>query len=165
LSHKETNYWPISIGVIIAVVVVLIIFTVNFAITNSVHEENAFLKKYQDVDANFDKYNTQKNLFLSNYNPRLVNEKLVVGKNSLELILEPNEGYRSDDLNISFYLTRPISNKEDLDINLSSKNGNTFLSDEFVIDKEGRWRVYIKAQTPNSDIPAVIYFDINGSKE
>jgi len=165
LSKKEINYWPISIGVIIAVVVVLIIFTVNFAVTNSVHEENAFLNKYQDVDANFDKYNTQKIQFLNNYNPKLINEKLAVGTNSLELVLEPNEGYKSDDLNISFYLTRPISNKEDMDINLSSKDGNSFLSDEFTIDKEGRWRVYVKAKSPDSEVPAVIYFDINSSKE
>lgn len=164
MSKKEGNYWPLSIVVIIGVVVVLIIFTVNFAITNNVHEENAFLSKYQNVDANFNEYNAAKLKFQKEFSPTLVNERFIVGENAIRVAIDPKNGEMDRTLKIYFYLTRPVSNKEDIDLGEAKFDGASFVSNPFNIEKEGRWRVYLKAEKEGDSIPAVLYFDINSSK-
>jgi len=164
LSKKEISYWPFSIALIIGVVVVLIVFTVNFAVTNDVHEENAFLKKYQDVDANYNEYNAAKLKFQKEFSLALINEHFTVGENSIKVSINPKNGEMDKALKIYFYLTRPISNKEDIDLGEAMFENGVLISNEFNITKEGRWRVYLKAEKEGDSVPAVIYFDINSSK-
>ena len=51
MSAKPFNFWPLSIAGFIGVVVLLIVWTVYFALQNPVQRDDSFLASYQEADA------------------------------------------------------------------------------------------------------------------
>ena len=160
-NKKDRNLWPIAIAVVIFVVVGLIIYTVRLSSALKVQTENTYLSDYQTVDANINELMKSKKLFIQTYAPRLKTEALKIGEN--ELFLEIAGANPSDDLNISFFLTRPHTNVDNEDLGEGIKKENGYASKKFTVEKEGRWRVIVKAVTDINATPAVFSYDINTS--
>lgn len=51
MPAKPFNFWPLSIAGFIGVVVLLIVWTVYFALQNPVQRDDSFLTSYQEADA------------------------------------------------------------------------------------------------------------------
>ena len=72
----KRNYWPIFFIGIFTFVFSMIVWTVKSAVSLPVIEDHSFMKKYQDVDENYNDMMTLNNIFLSKYNLELnVNDK------------------------------------------------------------------------------------------
>ena len=71
----KRNYWPIFFIGIFTFVFSMIVWTVKSAVSLPVIEDHSFMKKYQDVDENYNYMMTLNNIFLSKYNMELNKKK------------------------------------------------------------------------------------------
>ena len=73
----KRNYWPLFFIGIFSFVFSMIIWTIMSASKVPVIEDHSFMKKYQDVDENYNKMMDSNALFLSKYNFELsINDKI-----------------------------------------------------------------------------------------
>ena len=64
---KKRNYWPLFFIGIFSFVFSMIIWTIMSAVSVPVIEDRSFMKKYQDVDENYNNMMDSNSLFLSKY--------------------------------------------------------------------------------------------------
>ena len=162
----KRNYWPVFFIGIFTFVFSMIVWTVKSAISVPVIEDNSFMKKYQDVDENYNNMMTSNNVFLSKYNFELdvnnnkfdlttadikyaqrviekfsVNKNLLkVGKNSLKLIVTDKITNEKKDVKIDLILSKTISNDSDKLLSNGDfvENDKTYIAD-FEIKESNNW--------------------------
>ncbi|MDY3201600.1 MAG: hypothetical protein AB7S49_12535 [Arcobacter sp.] len=136
----KRNYWPLFFIGIFSFVFSMIIWTVRSATSLPVIEDHSFMKKYQDVDENYNNMMDSNSLFLRKYNFEFyLNEKkfdlttddikysqrvlekyslhkdlLKVGKNSLKIVVYDKVTNEKKDVNIELIVTKSISNDSDM---------------------------------------------------
>lgn len=161
-KEKEKNLWPISITIVILVVIGLIIYTVRLSTSLKVQDENAYMSDYQSVDANINDLLKSKKEFIMLYAPIFRTEALQIGEN--EVFLDVSDNAPIEDVNLSFFLTRPHTNVNNQDLGEAIKIDDTsFKSKKFTVEKEGRWRIIVKAVTDINGTPAVLSYDLNAT--
>ena len=162
----KRNYWPLFFIGIFAFVFSMIIWTVKSAVGLPVIEDHSFMKKYQDVDENYNNMMTSNNLFLSKYNFELnlndrkfdlttadikysqrVVEKysehkdiLKVGKNNLKIIVTDKITNEKKDVNIQLVVSKTITADSDMAlINENFQNSNGVNNSTFELKEANNW--------------------------
>lgn len=67
MSAKPFNFWPLSIAGFIGVVILLIVWTVYFALQNPVQRDDSFLASYQEADARINTIQEEQKQFATLY--------------------------------------------------------------------------------------------------
>ena len=162
----KRNYWPIFFIGIFTFVFSMIVWTVKSAVSLPVIEDHSFMKKYQDVDENYNTMMDSNKLFQSKFNFDLfINDKqfglttddiklaqrviekfsvnknlLKVGKNSLKLIVTDKITNEKKDIKIDLILSKTISADSDKSLTNSDfiDTDKTYTSD-FEIKESNNW--------------------------
>ena len=162
----KRNYWPLLFIGIFSFTLVMIIWTIRSAINVPVIEDQSFMKKYQEVDDNYNNMMDSNTLFNSKYNleffindrefdlttedikfSQRVMEKfsdhknlLKIGENSLKLIVRDKVTNEKKDVLINLTLSKAISNDSDKILNNENFiNEEKIYSSKFEIKEENNW--------------------------
>ena len=162
----KRNYWPLLFISIFAFTLGMIIWTIKSAINVPVIEDHSFMKKYQDVDENYNKMMDSNTLFQSKYNLEFyVNDKqfdlttedikfsqrviekyslnknlLKIGNNSLKLIITDKNTNEKKDVIINLTISKTISADSDqLLTNENFTNTDKIYTSNFEIKESNNW--------------------------
>ena len=162
----KRNYWPLFFIGIFSFVFSMIVWTVKSAVSVPVIEDKSFMKKYQDVDENYNNMMTSNDKFLSKYDFELdVNDKkfnlttedikysqrvvekysqhkdiLKVGQNNLKVIVIDKITKEKKDVNIELEVSKTISADADLILNNEQfKNNEKVFNASFELKEENNW--------------------------
>ncbi len=168
---KETSYWPHMIMGFLIIGVSLGYWTVKHATALPVQESNEYMMKYQQADIHINDILKRKANFDKQFNIEIVDapmgvlelentkrakeEKVVVlknGSNSFSYRVSSKSGVPLTDANVTFLLTRPHTNKDDVMIgNVSGKNG-LYRVDDINVSKPGRYTLQLKVMVDKNTI-------------
>lgn len=158
-QHK--NYWPQGIVLMVLAVVILIIFTINFAIKSGIEMDNMYMSNYQAVDESINELVISQKKFEEEYRVSKVSERFEIGKNNFSFKVESLKGLPLSDLNASCLLSRPHTTKEDQKIDSAELANDTFTCKDIEIQNKGRYEVGIILK--NKDFGAYYNYEINSS--
>jgi len=164
LSEKKNKalHWPIGIFLAILAVVGLGIWTINVANSNPVVMDEFYFDKYQDVDYNYNKIKRSQMAFDKKYDINYDVDTFKIGDNSLVITVMTKDAKPVENAKIQVKITRPFTNKQDMDLKVvSSENGNYKMS-PFKIETVGRWQILSKVQV--GDLVSFTKTDINATK-
>ena len=164
----KRNYWPLFFIGIFSFVFSMIIWTIMSATKAPVIEDKSFMKKYQDVDENYNNMMDSNSAFLDKYSFELyLNEKkfdlsttdmmyaqrviekhskhkdsLKVGENSLKIVIIDKQTNEKKDVDVSLIVTKSIADDSDIVLN-SEKflNDNKIYSTKFEIKESNNWNI------------------------
>ncbi len=161
-KKNKALHWPIGIFLAIMAVVAMGAWTIGVANSNPVIMDDFYFDKYQDVELNYNEIQKSQMAFDKKYNISKNLDNFKLGDNELVLKIVTKDNQPVEDANITVKITRPISNKEDMNLNvISIKNGNYKLS-PFEIKSEGRWQILSKVQV--GELVSFSKIDINATK-
>lgn len=138
----KRNYWPLFFIAIFGFTFYMIVWTIYSAVKVPVQEDDAFFKKYQDVDENYNEIINSNNKFLSKYDFKIIlNNKefdldtndiflsqrviekrqthrdiLKVGENSIEVAIKDKTGNSIENMKIKFRVTKATNNNSIIDL-------------------------------------------------
>lgn len=162
----KRNYWPLFFIGIFGFTLIMIVWTVRTAIQTPVIEDHSFMKKYQDVDDNYNNMMDSNTLFQSKYNLELfINDKLFglttedikysqrviekyspnknllkIGNNTLKVIVTDKNTNEKKDVIINLTLSKTISADSDKIINNENfTNEDKVYTSNFEIKEENNW--------------------------
>ncbi len=145
-EKKEANYWPYAIVGMILTVVILGAWTIKVAIKNPVQLENSYMMKYQDVDENINEILEKQRRFDMKYSIALDSNRLKPGKNRIEVKILDNKGAPVKGAKVKVLLTRPNTAQHDIELEKFAYSDGRYLSEEFILDKIGRWNIVAKVE-------------------
>ncbi len=164
----KRNYWPLLFISIFSFTLGMIIWTIMSAIKVPVHEDEAFLKSYHDLDRDFNDVVESNKKFLLKYDFKiLINKKefdLVMsdmflsqrvieekskhkdifnnGKNTIIISAKDKNGIEQKDMEISLRVSRPTNHNNTIDFTNSEFK---FLDNKFNLELElplkGNWNI------------------------
>ncbi len=144
-DKKEINFWPYAILGMILTVVMLGVWTIKVAVSNPVQESDVYMMKYQDVDANINEILAKQEAFFSKYRIDLNGNKLQMGENRVRvLIVRKNDDSAVESAEIIAKVTRPTTNREDIELKNFRFEGGRYVSEPFELKKPGRWNIQVK---------------------
>ena len=178
-KNKETSYWPHMIVGFLMVGITLGYWTVKSAISVPVQESNDYMLKYQVADYNINEILEKKALFEQSNTIEIVDTKTAiteienskVGKEEKSVILKSGKNtfnYRItrkdntfvSDANVTFLLTRPHTDKEDILIKDIPAVDGKYIIRDINITKPGRYTLQLRAKIGEtvgySQIPAYL---------
>jgi hypothetical protein len=161
---ESRNYWPhFIVGSIIAVFG-LCVWTIKVANSLPVEVDDFYFDSYYNVNQNINKIKLQEIEFDKRYDVDLLNEKLNIGKNSIEIKLTSKSGDGIDDANISVLITRPLTSKFDKRLKTTDVESGRYSFEAFEIEQNqlGRWQV--KSKITIGDLTAFKVFEVNATK-
>jgi len=178
-KNSEKTYWPHMILGFLMVGITLGYWTVKSASSVPVQESNDYMMKYQQADMNINDILKKKAQFDKSYTIEITdvktglnsianskvakNEKsvlLTAGRNSFYYRITKKDNTTVEDMNVTFRLTRPHTDKEDVLVeNIPLIEGKYTIKD-INITKPGRYRLQLRAKIGEaigySDIPAYL---------
>lgn len=164
----KRNYWPLFFIGIFSFVFSMIVWTIYKTSHASLDEDRSFMKKYQEVDDNYNKMMDSNFAFLAKYNlefylndtkfdlttqdimySQRVLEKfskhknlLKVGQNSLKAIVYDKTTNEKKDVIIELVVTKSNSNSSDLIINNNNlRNDDKIYNTIFEIKEANNWNI------------------------
>ncbi len=164
----KRNYWPLFFIAIFGFSFYMIVWTIYSAIKVPVHEDDAFFKKYQDVDENYNKIIESNKKFLSKYDFKVIlNNKnydlgtndiflsqrviekrqthrniLQVGENSIKVSIKDKIGNSIDNVKIKFRVTKATNNNSIIDLYEDSfVFNNEVYSSKVTVPNVGNWNI------------------------
>jgi len=173
MSEKNKGrMWILIIAGLLLFGIYMIVWTVRSAMSVPVHESNNFMLKYQTADRNSNALIQAQKLFENKYNIELQNMKPIIlaeeeqnlnskikqeipmalkqGENSFSYRIEDKEGKSIENAKVSFLLTRPHTEKDDmLDESLTYQN-ESYQSKAFNINKAGRYTLQLRVKIDNA---------------
>ncbi len=161
MEKKEKSYWPEGITAIVLVVVGLIIWTVDIAISNPVSNEKKFGMKYQDVDENYNEIQKMQKDFLSAYKVETLNSKLAIGSNKIEMRLVNIDKKPVQDAEVDIVLSRPHTDADNKPLGTPTYKDGIYESKSFEVKKEGRYRLVYNIKVGGKKV--YLEHDINAS--
>ena len=162
----KRNYWPLFFIGIFGFTFAMIIWTIKSAVSVPVIEDKSFMKKYQDVDDNYNTMMDSNKLFSSKYDLELtlngkvfplttedikfsqrVIEKysphknlLKVGNNSLKVVIIDKNTNEKKDAIINLTISKTISADSDqLLTNENFTNSDKIYTSNFEIKESNNW--------------------------
>lgn len=139
---KKRNLWPFLFIGIFSFTFSMIVWTIYSAVNTPVHEDETFLKSYQDLDEHYNDVVNSNRVFSSKYNFQIVfNENkefglviddmfkgqrviektsahkktFIKGKNKVAIKVTDKAGNIVNDLDINFRISRPTNHKYTMD--------------------------------------------------
>ncbi len=167
---EKYHFWLAFFFFIFGMTFAMIIWTIKSAVNTPVYEDRSFMTSYQDVDYNYNEMVNSNSAFNSKYITELSingkirsleisdilygqrslkkmskNQKLLtVGDNHISLsIMDRNSKKVVKDANITFQITRPIVDREDILLNNFTFSDGKF-GNSFKIEKRGNWNIIAK---------------------
>ena len=164
MSEKKNKalHWPIGIFLAIMAVVVLGIWTIQKANENPVVMDEFYFDKYQDVELNYDKIQKSQIAFDKNYNISKNLKEFKLGQNTLELTLTDKSNKPVNSAKVIVKITRPFTNKQDIELNVTSVKDGVYRLSSFTIKEIGRWQILSKVSV--GDKTSFTKTDINATK-
>ncbi len=143
MSKKQKSFWPYGITIAILAVVVMGVGTIVTALKHPVQMDEAYMKKYQNVDNHINEIKKSQELFDKQYSVKIKNKQFNLGKNRLNIIVTDRYTNKiADNLTISVKITRPDDDR--FDIKLAAKEkADKYIFPEFDIKKPGRWLILV----------------------
>lgn len=165
---KKRNYWPLFFIGIFSFVFSMIIWTIMSAMSVPVIEDKSFMKKYQDVDENYNNMMDSNSAFLDKYNfefylndkkfelsttdmmfaQRVIEKQskhkdsLFVGQNSLKVVVTDKQTNEKKDIEISLIVTKSIANDGDIVLNNENfTNDEKIYTNKFDIKEANNWNI------------------------
>lgn len=162
----KRNYWPLFFIGIFSFVFSMIIWTIKSATSVPIIEDKSFMKKYQDVDENYNDMMNSNNLFLSKYNFELVlNDKtfplstedirysqkvmekksqhknsLKVGQNSVKITVLDKITNERKDIDIEIVVSKTISADSDMILkNENFESNDKIYNTKFELKEVNNW--------------------------
>lgn len=172
MANNNKTYWPHMIVGFLFIGLTMGFWTIKSASSMPVERENAYMMAYQDADKNFNEIQEAQAKFNSKYTIKLLNAKIVhIDDNNnsrkyhndpIELaqnssikydIIDKNGKSVTDDLNVTFLLTRPQTDKEDQKIGKLSKiDGSNWQTPNIQIVNKGRYTLVLRVAAPDGSV-------------
>lgn len=164
----KRNYWPLLFISIFSFTLGMIIWTIMSAIKLPVHEDEAFLKSYHDLDRNFNNVVESNKKFLAKYDfkivinkkefdlvmsdmflsQRVIEEKskhkdiFNIGKNNIIVFARDKNSIMQKNIEISLRISRPTNHHNTMDF---TNNEFTLTNSKFNVEVDlplkGNWNV------------------------
>ncbi len=145
MSKKQKSFWPYGITIAIIAVVIMGAGTIMIALKHPVQMDEAYMKKYQNVDNHINEIQKEQELFNKQYSLKINNKQFILGKNYLDIIItDKYTNKTADNLTINVKITRPDDDRYDIKLSSKEKNGK-YIFPEFNINKPGRWLMLVSA--------------------
>jgi len=143
MTNNNKTFWPYGITIAILAVVVMGAGTIMIALKHPVQMDEAYMKKYQNVDNHINEIQKSQELFNRQYSVKINNDKFTLGKNSLSIsVTDRYTNKIAENLNINVKITRPDDDRYDIKLTSKEKaDGYTFPT--FDIKKPGRWLILV----------------------
>ena len=164
-KNKEKTFWPHMILGFLLIGITLGYWTVKHAVSLPVQESNNYMMKYQQADIHINEIMKNRAHFDASYSIELLDvkkEKIALenakrakdetvvllenGMNSFTYKVLTKNSHQVDDANVTFLLTRPHTQNDDiLKENIASNDG-TYKVENIHIEKPGRYVLQFKVQ-------------------
>ncbi len=145
MSKKQKSFWPYGITIAILAVVVMGAMTIKVALNHPVQMDEAYMKKYQNVDNHINEIEKSQELFNKQYNVKINNNKFALGKNNLNItVTDKYTNKIADNLTFHVKITRPDDDRYDIKLTAKEKADN-YIFPTFDIKKPGRWIILVDA--------------------
>ncbi|MDA3968369.1 FixH family protein [Helicobacter ibis] len=138
------NYWPMGIFLFSLVVVGMIILTIKTAINNPVEIQRMCGFTSQYVDENINEITIKRNEFLEKYNISFEGSRDVDFKSFTTTFVRIKDKVTNKiitDAEIKFYLTRPNTTRNDMELGVGELVDGLYQSPRFKVDIAGRWQM------------------------
>ncbi len=164
MSEKKNKalHWPIGIFLAIVAVVILGVWTIQKANENPVVMDEFYFDKYQDVEHNYIAIQKSQIAFDKNYNISKNLTEFKLGQNTLKLTLTDKSNNPIDNAKVIVKITRPFTNKQDIELNVTSVKDGVYRLSSFTIKELGRWQILSKVSV--GDKTSFTKTDINATK-
>ncbi len=149
------NYWPIGIFLLAMVVVGLIVLTIQTALNNPVEMKGMCGMDSQYVDENINEITQKQQRFLKKYAINFEGaeeQSLSEFKMAFVGIRDLESQKPQIEAQVSFFLTRPNTTKEDRVLGQGELVDGIYQSPSFEVDKQGRWQVEVYAEVGEDSI-------------
>jgi len=143
-KNNNKSFWPYGITLAILAVVVMGAGTIMIALKHPVQMDEAYMKKYQNVDNHYNEIQKSQELFDKKYKVVIKNDNFKLGENRLYVnVLNKQDNSQIKDLTLDVKITRPDDDR--LDIKMSSKKAgeDSYVFPSFEIKNRGRWIVLL----------------------
>jgi len=163
-ENKQKTYWPYMILGFLVIGITLGYWTVKSASSLPIQESNNYMMKYQSVDLNFNDIMEKKAAFDKVYKIQLLNAEtmlvsdninsmypkensviLVQGTNHFVFTVEKNDKSSVEDANVSFLLTRPHTDMDDIMVKSVAYKNGVYSVKDINITKPGRYTLELRA--------------------
>ncbi|MBN2768908.1 MAG: FixH family protein [Campylobacterales bacterium] len=164
-KNKEKTYWPHMIVGFLFLGLSLGYWTIKSASSMPVERENKYMMAYQKADEDFNEIMQKEKAFNALYDIAIQNVEIIKvdpnvnskvkqadpiklnqGKNSFAYKITTKDGQLVEDAKVTFLLTRPHTDRDDMEIeDIIYKDGLYTISD-IDIEKIGRYTLVIKAE-------------------
>ncbi len=161
-KKNKALHWPIGIFLATIAVVILSIWTIQKANENPVVMDEFYFDKYQNVELNYNEIQKKQKLFDDNYRFSYNLKELKIGPNKLTITLKDILGNSINDANVTIKLTRPFTNKQDINLKVISIEDGVYRLNDFNISQIGRWQILSKIS--KGDAVSFSKTDINATK-
>ena len=153
LSATKKTFWPYGILLSLFAIVCACVVTIIYASNYPVYEDDSFLKKYQEVDYNFNEIQQKDKKFKRNYKvslnlkPKIDERKrelyeVKLGTKELEFFVkEIDEDRHAGNIKPTLLLTRPHTNVQDKWLETSKLVLN---NEPYVINERGQTSTRLK---------------------
>jgi len=143
MKKNKKSFWPYGIVMAILAVVIMGAGTIKIALTHPVQMDEAYMKKYQNVDNHINEIQKSEELFKKQYSVDIDNKKFALGKNKLDITVKDKYTNKiADNLNIKVKITRPDDDRYDIKL-VSKESANGYEFPSFDINKQGRWIILV----------------------
>jgi hypothetical protein len=146
---QEKNYYLIGLLAFGALFIGGLVYMLKIAFSTPVEMDNSHMMTYGELDKKYNEIAALQREFDEKY--LLVTPKVALMKDvpaNLELNITDKTG-RTVDANITAVITRPDTSKYDITINEFTKNAGSYISKQFSVPLEGRWKVMYRVQVGN----------------
>lgn len=150
-TKSKKTIGPYVILASFAAIITACVVTIIISLDYPVYLDNYYFSSVNEVDKNINDIEKSQENFEKKFSLTLANTVIYKNEESrVKVAIKVKDGSEISNLNGEILLTRPDNSK--FDKNLSFKFDNNFLiSDNFSVDKLGRWQVLIKL-TDGKDI-------------
>ncbi len=143
-KNNQKSFWPYGITIAIIAVIIMAAGTLVIAINHPVQMDEAYMKKYQNVDTHINEIKKSQRLFDEKYTILISKKYFKIGKNDLCVdIINKNTKQTNKKLKVYIKLTRPDNDKYDIKIDPVSISDRGYMFSDIDIKKAGRWIILL----------------------
>lgn len=139
---ENGKQWPIGITAAILAVVVACGLTIYIVVKHApVEESNVYMQGYHDTDGNYNDIIAAKNSFDKLYTIAFNTPQITEQATVLDYSIKTRDGNVVDNAKIKIVLTLPYTSKEDITLESSNFNGQSYTFEAVNLPHPGRWNI------------------------
>ncbi len=148
---QNAKHWPIGITAAILAVVVACGLTIYVVVKHApVEESNIFMQGYHDTDANYNDIIAAKNSFDKLYTISFNTAQIKQEGTVLDYSVKTLKGDIVKNAELNVVLTLPYTSKEDIVLDKSNFNGQSYTLASVKLPHPGRWNIMAKVTVGNN---------------